>query len=70
MKLLVKAVPLSGRQEVTKQEDGTYKVYLQSAPTNDKANMELLLILKKHFKKRVRLIGGKTSRLKRIELEE
>ena len=65
MKIRVK--PNSGKQEVI-EENGITTVYLKSQPEKGKANKELLKILKKHFKKEVRIKSGFTSKEKTIIL--
>ena len=67
MKIKVKVKPNSGKQEIIKK-DNFYLVYLQSSPENNKANIELLKLLKKHFKKEVRIKSGFTSRNKFVEI--
>ncbi|MEI6058336.1 MAG: DUF167 domain-containing protein [archaeon] len=73
MKLNIRCFPHSGRQEIEKIEtsDSTtsYKVYLKSNPEDNKANIELLKFLKKHFKvQNIKLIKGRTSRNKVVEV--
>ena len=57
----------SGKQEVIKSDKG-YNVYLKSAPENNRANIELMKVLEKHFKKQVKIKTGFTSRNKHIEV--
>ncbi|MBT3985564.1 YggU family protein [archaeon] len=65
MKVRVK--PNSKKQEVI-EENGVITVYLKAQPEKGKANKELLKILKKHFKKEVRIKSGFTSKEKTIIL--
>lgn len=67
MILKVKVKPNSKKQEIEKKE-GFYLVHLKSFPKNNKANMELIKLLKKHFKKKVKIKSGFTSRIKVVEL--
>ena len=60
--------PNSGRQGIVKVKEN-YNVYLKSRPENNKANIELLRLLKKHFKKEPRIKKGFTSRKKIVEME-
>ena len=71
MKLEVKIQPSSGRQEVIKQaENNKYKVFLKSPPENNKANTELIKLLKKTWpKKEVKIFKGFTSKNKIIEIK-
>lgn len=64
--MLVKVKPNSGRQEIVKKE-GYLLVYLKSPPENNKANIELLKLLKKHFKKEIKIKSGFSSKNKIIE---
>ena len=61
--------PRSSRQNIEKK-DGKYIVWLKNAPTNGKANRELISFLSKHFKKPVSLVRGKASRHKTILIED
>ena len=70
MILQIKVKTQSGKQEITKISENEYKVSLKSPPENNEANLELIKILKKHFKaKEVKIIFGRTSRRKRVELQ-
>ncbi|HOW37125.1 MAG TPA: DUF167 domain-containing protein [Candidatus Pacearchaeota archaeon] len=67
----IKVKPNSGKQEVieTENSDG-YLVNLKSAPENNKANLELIKVLERHFKKKIKIKSGFTSKNKLIEVEE
>jgi len=67
MKIKIKVKPSSGEQNV-EEKDGFYLVKLKSAPENNKANLELLKLLKKYFKKDVEIKSGFSSRNKIIEI--
>ena len=67
MIIKVKVKTNSGKQEIVKNDNG-YVVYLESFPENNKANLELIKLLKKHFKKSVKIKSGLTSRNKIIEI--
>ena len=68
MKIKIKVKPNSGKQGIIKKDD-FYLVYLKSSPENNKANLELLKLLKRHFKKDVKIKSGFTLRNKIVELE-
>lgn len=57
----------SGEQRVEKTSEGL-TVYLKSEPENNKANLELLKVLKKYFGKDIKIIKGKTSKNKTIQV--
>ncbi len=67
MKIKVKVKPHSGEQSVV-NDGNMYVVKLKSPPEDNKANIELLKVLKKYFKKEVRIISGFTSRNKVVEV--
>ena len=69
MMIQVKVYPSSGKEEILKLGDNEYKVYLKKPAEDNKANIELLKLLKRHFKADVRIVKGLTSRNKIISLE-
>ncbi len=69
MKIKIKVKPNSGEQNVEEKED-FYIVKLKSAPENNKANLELVKLLKKYFKKQVNIKSGFSSRNKVVEIED
>jgi uncharacterized protein (TIGR00251 family) len=68
MKIEVKVQPNSGREEIKKISDSEYKIFLKKPAEKNKANIELLKLLKKHFKTEVKLLSGKTSKKKIVEV--
>jgi len=69
MKIKVKVKPKSGIQEIQPMSKDEYKIFLKKSATENKANIELIKVLTKHFKKKVKIIQGKTSKNKIIEVE-
>ncbi len=69
MEINVIAKPNSGKQEIEKKGE-VYVVRLKSAPENNKANLELIKLLKRYFGKEVRIKRGFSSRKKAIEIAE
>jgi len=67
MIIKIKVKPHSGKQEVIK-EGKMYNVFLKSIPENNKANIELIKMLKRYFKKEVKIKSGFTSRDKTVEV--
>lgn len=66
----VKVKPNAPKSEIIgKDEQGYLKVALKAPAHEGKANKELIKFLSKHYKKRVEIITGKTSKIKRIRLE-
>ena len=70
MKIEVKVKPNSGKQEIEKLSDSKYLVCLKSQPEHNKSNIELLKLLKKQFKKPVKILRGKTSKNKVVKIED
>jgi uncharacterized protein (TIGR00251 family) len=68
MRLEVTVVPRSGRFRFSSKE-GKLKVYLASAPESNKANLELIKEMKRLLKADVRIVSGKTSRKKILEID-
>lgn len=64
MIIVVKARPNSGKQEVKKVFDAEYIVYLKKPAEDNKANIELIKLLKKHFLKDIKIIKGLKSKNK------
>jgi len=69
MKLSIKVKPNS-RESKFDEKDSL--VYLKSPPQNNKANIELIKLLAKHFKvssAKVKIIKGLTGREKVVEIK-
>ena len=69
LQLIIKVVPSSGRQALTLDKAGQLKCYLKSAPERGQANKELIKFLADMLRisqDAFRLVGGLTSRTKRI----
>jgi len=69
MNINIKVKPNSGEQSIEKKEN-LYLVKLKSSPENNKANLELVKLLKKYFKKNVKIKSGFTSRNKIVEVKD
>jgi uncharacterized protein (TIGR00251 family) len=69
MIIKIKVYPKSGRQEIIKMDNENYKVYLKEPAEDNKANMELIKVLKKHFLKNIKIIKGIKSRNKIIKIQ-
>ena len=63
----VKVKPSSGKQSIEKKE-GFYLINVKSKPENNKANIEVIKLLERYFKKPVKIKSGLTSRNKVIEI--
>ncbi|MBI5797719.1 DUF167 domain-containing protein [Candidatus Woesearchaeota archaeon] len=67
MRIEIKVKPNSGKSEI-KEENGIYTAHLRSPPEDGKANLELLKLARKYFKKPAKIILGKTSKNKVLEI--
>ena len=68
MIIKIKVKTESKKQKIEKVSDKEYKVFLKSRAEDNKANLELLKLLKKEFKKDARIIKGSKSRNKIVEV--
>lgn len=69
MRIKVVTRPNSGKLEIIKLGEGEYKAYLKSNPENNRANLELIKLIKKELGfSDVKIVSGKTSRKKLIEV--
>ncbi|MFH1501343.1 MAG: DUF167 domain-containing protein [archaeon] len=72
MIIKVKVKPSYSKREIQSFGDGNYLVYLKSSPENNKANIELVNLLSKHFGTppgRIKIKSGVTSKFKLIEIK-
>lgn len=72
MRIYVKVLPRSSKNEVIKIAEGEYKVKLTAPPVDGQANEMLIKILAKHFdvsKGSVIILGGKSTKIKIIEIK-
>jgi uncharacterized protein len=73
MRIYVKVSPRSSKNEVIKIAKGEYKVKLTAPPVDGQANEMLIDILVKYFgvsKSSLQIIGGKSARVKIIEISK
>ena len=69
MNLKIKLHPNSSQEKIKMLKDNEYEVWIKGKPLDNKANLELVKILKKHFKKDVKIKSGFTSRNKIVEMK-
>lgn len=69
MKIKVKLHPNSSKEEIEKLNEDEFEVWIKEKPINNKANLELIKILKKFFKKDIAIKSGFTSRNKIVEIK-
>jgi uncharacterized protein len=70
MILQIKVHASSGREEIIKISENSYKVYLKKPAVDGKANLELLKLLKKHFNKTPIILKGFASNNKIIKISD
>lgn len=70
MRVLIKIHPNSSQEKIIEiQENESYEVWIKEKPIEGKANKELIKVLKKHFRKSVKIISGFSSRIKIVDIE-
>ena len=68
----VRVLPRASRSELVGKHDGALKIKIASPPVDGAANEELIKLLAKIFAVRkadVEIIGGQSSKLKRIRID-
>jgi uncharacterized protein len=68
----VRVVPRASKSEIVGEHDGALKVRIASPPVDGAANTELIRLLAKKFgvsKSDIEIVGGSTSKNKRIKIE-
>lgn len=60
----------SGREEIIKISNNEYKIYLKKPAKDNKANLELLKLLKKHFHKTPIILKGLASHNKIVMISD
>ncbi len=68
-KLKIKVKPSSNKNKILKMGNGTFKIWIKSAPEKGKANKELQKYLKKITGIKVKIVSGLTSENKTIEFD-
>ena len=69
--LEITVVPKSSQSKIV-EKDNSFKAYLHSAPENNKANLELIVLLSKKIKipkSNITIIKGDKSRNKKVQFE-
>jgi len=68
MKIQVKVHPQSKSQKIKKLEGNSYSIHLKKPALDNKANEELIKLLSTYFKAPIKIIMGKNSKNKIIEV--
>ena len=71
MRFSIKVIPRSSKNDIIKQDDGSLKAYLTTAPVDNKANKALIGLLADYLdikKSHIKIVTGKNSRKKIVEI--
>ena len=71
MRIYVRVIPRAGKNEVVKISDAEYKVKVTAPPEKGKANEKVVELLAYHLavpKSSIKIIAGKTARIKIIDV--
>lgn len=68
MKLKIKLHTNSSQERLKKIKEEEYEIWIKEKAIDNKANIKLIKLLKKYFKKNVKIKSGFTSRNKIIEI--
>ncbi|MBS3107611.1 YggU family protein [Candidatus Woesearchaeota archaeon] len=66
--LSIKVKPNARKTEIKEIKENVYHINIKAPAEDNKANLELIKFLSKHFKKEVKIISGFTSKNKLIKL--
>lgn len=71
MRIYIKVSPRSSKNEVVKISEGEYKVKLTAPPVDGQANVMLIKVLAQFFKvskSSINIVGGKTAKIKMVDI--
>ena len=69
MKIKIKLHPDSSKEEIKRNDENNYEIWIKEKPVNNKANNALIKLLKKYFGKEIKIVSGFKSRNKMIEIK-
>ena len=72
MRIYVKVSPRSSKNEIVKLSEGEYRIKLTAAPVDNQANIMLIKVLAEYFnlpKSSLKIVGGKTAKIKIIDIK-
>ena len=70
MIIKIRVKPESREQKIEKISDSEYEINLKERAEDNKANIELLKLLKRYFNKQTKIIKGFRSRNKVIKIQD
>jgi len=71
MRIYIKVSPRSSKNEIVQLSEGEYKVKLTAPPVDGQANEALIKLLAKFFgvpKSAISIVGGKTAKIKMVDI--
>jgi uncharacterized protein (TIGR00251 family) len=68
MRIKIKVHPNSSKEDIKKIDEGNYEIWVKEKTEDNKANIALIKLLKKHFKSEIKIKSGFTSKNKIIEI--
>jgi len=69
MNLKIKLHPNSSQEKIKMLKENEYEIWIKEKPVDNKANTKLINLLKKHFKKDVKIKSGFMSKNKIVEVK-
>ncbi|HUW43781.1 MAG TPA: DUF167 domain-containing protein [Bacillota bacterium] len=68
MKIKVKTHPNSSKKKIIRINEKEFEIWINESAKNNEANIALIKLLTKYFKKEIKLISGVKSRNKIFEV--
>jgi uncharacterized protein (TIGR00251 family) len=72
MRIYAKVIPRASRNEVCETGENEYKIKVTAPPVGGEANEMVIKVLAKHFKtakSAVSIVGGKSAKIKIIDID-
>ena len=68
MIIKIKVHANSSQEKIKRINNSEYEIWIKEKPIENKANVSIIKVLKKYFKKNIKIIKGLTSRNKIVEV--
>ena len=65
----IRVHPGSSKEKIEKIRDNEYEIWVKEKPVGNKANLKLIKLLKRYFRKNIKIKSGFNSRNKIIVFE-
>ncbi|MEK6842228.1 MAG: DUF167 domain-containing protein [Nanoarchaeota archaeon] len=69
MKIKIRIHPNSSQEKIRKNNEDNYEIWIKEKPVDNKANIQVVKMLKKYFGKNIMIKSDFTSRNKIVEVE-